>query len=76
MNTSKQNPVLAEFREESEALGRMYPRDWLRVCEKRFWTPGQVTREQLRQARTVLTRLVNAGRQGVPFPCHTNGGQT
>lgn len=70
MNTSKQNPVLAEFREQSEALGRMYPRDWLRLCEKRFWEAGQVTREQLQQAHIVLTRLVNSGRQGVEFPGH------
>lgn len=51
------NPVLLEFREEAEQLGRAYPADWLRVCERRFWG-SEVTREHLEHARLVLGRLV------------------
>lgn len=78
--TSRQNPVLQEFREESDALGRMYPRDWLRVCRREFWG-DEATKEDLRQARAVLTRLVNLDRQGAahrstdPHVDHTNGSE-
>ena len=57
------NPILVEFREESEALGRMHPADWARTCSREFWGK-EVSRDMLHHARRVLTRLANLAQIG------------
>lgn len=51
------NPILVDFRREAEALGRSYPKDWLRVCKPWFWPDGFDT--HIAHARRVLTKLAS-----------------
>lgn len=59
---SYSNPVLVDFRDESEQLAFeghlvMYPQDWIRVCNANFYE--DTTEDEFVFARKVLTRLVN-----------------
>lgn len=55
--TNRANPILVEFRNEVDALGVMYPKDWLRVCNTAFWPYGPERDQYIEHARKVLTRL-------------------